>query len=204
MAEIVASGGRALCVAVDVTDHASVSQAVATACDFASGLAAIVNNAAIVTPLARLHLGDPDAWAEAMRVNVLGPYNAIRAALPVLRRGGVIVNLSSGAAHRPVEGWSAYCASKAALAMLTRSVFAEYGDVVRVYGVQPGLLDTDMQAEIRASGLGPPSRLPRSALADVAGAARAIAWLVRTAPADLSGTEIDVDGVALRRRMDGG
>jgi len=60
--------------------------------------------------------------------------------------GGTIVNVSSGAAHRPLEGWSAYCAGKAGLAMVTRSIALETaGKAVRVFGFSPGTIDTDMQ-----------------------------------------------------------
>ncbi|HWV21974.1 MAG TPA: SDR family oxidoreductase [Devosia sp.] len=199
--EIIALGGRALCVAVDVTDYASVADAVAAADDFGSGLTGLVNNAGVIAPIALLAEADPRAWAEAIAVNVIGPFNAIQAALPRLVHNGVILNLSSGAAHVPIEGWSAYCASKAALAMLTRSVFLEYGQRVRVYGVQPGMVDTDMQSQIRASGLGPVSQFPRKHLSPPAIPARAASWLLRYAPADLNGTEVDLDAISLRLRM---
>lgn len=199
--QISAWGGRATAIRVDVTDYASVVDAVQRAEDFGSGLAALVNNAALIGPLAPLEQADPAAWAQAMQVNIVGPFHGIRAALRRLPAGGVIVNLSSAAAHLPIEGWSAYCASKAALAMLTRSTFTESGGRVRVYGVQPGMVDTDMQAQIRASGIGPASRFPRRSLSTASIPARAIAWLVRHAPEDLSGTEIDLDAIGLRLRM---
>ncbi|MGK9939449.1 SDR family NAD(P)-dependent oxidoreductase, partial [Salmonella enterica subsp. enterica] len=60
----------------------------------------------------------------------------------------------SGAARRPVEGWSAYCAGKAALDMFARSVNAEYASLraergVRAVALAPGVVDTGMQAAIR-------------------------------------------------------
>jgi NAD(P)-dependent dehydrogenase (short-subunit alcohol dehydrogenase family) len=72
----------------------------------------------------------------------------------LLRQGGAVVNLSTGAAHTPRDGWSAYCGSKAALAMLTRSIAKEYGDKgVFAYSLQPGLVDTEMQGRIRRAGI---------------------------------------------------
>lgn len=195
---ITALGGRALCVVVDVTDYASVAAAVAAADAFGPGLAGLVNNAGVIAPIARLAEADPKAWAEAIEVNAVGAFNAVHAALPRFAQHGVIVNLSSGAAHQPVEGWSAYCASKAALAMLTRSVFLEYGRRLKVYGVQPGMVDTDMQAQIRASGVGRISQLPRNSLSSPLLPARAVAWLLRHAPEDLNGTEVDLDAIGLR------
>jgi NAD(P)-dependent dehydrogenase (short-subunit alcohol dehydrogenase family) len=201
VAEIIALGGRALCVAADVTDYVGVSAAVAVADDFGPGLAGLVNNAGVIAPIAPLAEADPMAWAEAIAVNTVGPFNAIHAALPRLGHNGVILNLSSGAAHVPIEGWSAYCASKAALAMLTRSVFLEYGSRLKVFGVQPGMVDTDMQSQIRTSGIGPMGQFPRKHLSPPTIPARALAWLLRYAPADLNGTEVDLDAVDLRLRM---
>ena len=69
-----------------------------------------------------------------------GPYHMLHAALPVLLRSpeAAVVNVSTGAAHAPREGWSAYCSSKAGLAMLTRCVANEYGARgLSSYGLQP-------------------------------------------------------------------
>ena len=65
---------------------------------------------------------------------------------------GVLVNISSGAATKPYEGWAAYCASKAAVDQLTGCVALEEArHGLRAYALSPGLVDTDMQAAIRAS-----------------------------------------------------
>ena len=65
---------------------------------------------------------------------------------------GVLVNISSGAATTPYEGWGAYCASKAAVDQLTRVVeLEEARHGLRAYALSPGLVDTDMQVAIRAS-----------------------------------------------------
>ena len=111
------------------------------------------------------------------------------------------VNVSSGAASRPLEGWSAYCAGKAGLAMLTRSLHLELGERgVRAYGLRPGVVDTDMQGVIRASGVNEVSRLRREELASVEGPARAIAYLCEPAAADLAGAEVDIRDGTFRGR----
>lgn len=200
--EITELGGRARTVVTDVTDHDSVVAAVVATHGFGPGLAGVVNNAGVIAPLAGIADADPDAWARAVKVNLIGAFHGIRAALPMLVPGGVIVNLSSAAAHFPIPGWSAYCASKAGLAMLTRATVTEHGKKVRVYGVQPGMVDTDMQAEIRASGIDVASRMPLEQLTCAEIPARAIAWLLRYAPPDLSGCEIDIEAPEIQRRME--
>lgn len=201
VAQLAARGLRAATIRVDVTDYALVEAAVTAAEQFGCGLAGIVNNAGLIGPLSGLETTAPGAWANALQVNLLGAYHGTRAALSRLVPGSVIVNLSSGAATTAVPGWSAYCVSKAGLAMLTRSTFIEHGSRVRVYGGQPGLVDTDMQAEIRASGLEPHSRIARRNLSVASLPARSIAWLLKYAPLDLSGTEVELDSVALQLRM---
>ncbi|MBK8082433.1 MAG: SDR family oxidoreductase [Devosia sp.] len=200
-ARLRARGLRASAIGVDVTNYDAVAAAVEHAVAFGAPLVGIVNNAGIIGPLAPIEATAPDAWSQAISVNLVGAYHGTRAALPRLADGGVIVNLSSGAASQPLAGWSAYCAAKAGLAMLTRCTHAEHGERLRVYGARPGMLDTDMQAEVRASGLGPASRIAQRSLGAPSVAARAVAWLLGVAPEDLSGTEIELDSVALQLRM---
>jgi len=137
---------------------------------------------------------DPAEWARAFAVNVIGAYHVVREALTLLlREGGAVVNLSTGAAYTPRDGWSAYCGCKAALAMFTRSIAKEYGDKgVFAYGLQPGLVDTEMQVSIRRAGINEISRIPREQLDPPERSANAIAWLAAECPADLAGQDLHV------------
>ena len=101
----------------------------------------LVNNAASIQPIAKLADTDPKIWAATVDVNLIGAYRMIHALLPALigAGGGRIINISTGAAHRPLEGWSAYCASKAGLAMLTRTIHCDHADDgIRSFGLAPG------------------------------------------------------------------
>ena len=83
--------------------------------------------------------------------------------------------------------------------MLTRSVHMEYrAEGIRIFGLAPGVVDTDMQATIRASGINPVSQLPRSSLAPAEEPARAIAWLCTPAADALAGQELDIRAPDLR------
>jgi NAD(P)-dependent dehydrogenase (short-subunit alcohol dehydrogenase family) len=180
----------------DVTDFEGMSKLLAHPIDI------LVNNAGVIGPIGRIADVDTGEWAETHRVNVASAFNAVRLALPgLIERHGTIVNLSSGAAFNAMEGWSAYCSSKAALAMLTRSIHLEYGGFgVRAFGFAPGLVDTDMQSRIRESGVNPVSAIPRSKLAPASEPARAIVWLCTCEADDLVGQELDVRTPALRAR----
>ncbi len=200
--EIEAAGGAALPLQADVTSWSEVDEAVSLLAGHFGGIGGVVNNAGTIQPIGRIEDTDPAAWAKLVEVNVTGAYHGVRAVLPHLSDGGVVLNVSSGAAVRPMEGWSAYCASKAALAMLTQSVHHEHGGRgVRAYGFRPGVVDTGMQEEIRASGLNPVSRIPRRELAQPEVPAAAIAWLFSHRPADLSGQEIDIRDPEFLKRL---
>lgn len=200
-AEIGAAGGEALAAACDVADHASVARLVETVVGRYGRVDAVINNAGTVEPIGPIAETDPEQWARALEVNLVGAYHLVRAALPHMLEagGGTVVNLSSGAAFRPMEGWSAYCASKAGLAMLTRSIDHEYGARgIRAIGFSPGVVDTEMQVRIRASGINPVSRLPRETLAPPDDPAHVIAWLCTGAGSAYAGKDIDIREPALR------
>lgn len=190
-----AAGPAARGVVCDATDTGGIEALVA------GGFDIVVNNAGVIGPIGRIEDVSVDDWAGNIAVNLVGAYAVVRAAVRMMqpRGGGVIVNLSSGAARRPLEGWSAYCAGKAGLAMLTRSVHLEYGAAgIRVYGFAPGVVDTGMQGEIRASGMNEVSMIPRAALAPAEQPARAIAWLCGPQAAGMAGQELDVRDPGLR------
>ncbi len=185
----------------DVAASKSVADLIAAVVGQFGRLDILINNAGTVEPIGRIADTDPDAWLHGITVNLAGPYYAVRAALPHFAAGGVVVNLSSGAAHTPREGWSAYCSGKAGLAMFTRAIAHEYGAAgVRAYGFQPGVVDTDMQGLIRASGINEISRLKREQLRPVAQPAQVIAYLCSDAAVDLAGQELSIADAALCAR----
>lgn len=123
-------GGRAETIASDVSRYTDAQLLAETALEHFGRIDILVNNAGVIEPISTLETCEPDAWTQNIVVNLVGVFHCLRAILPRFRQsgGGIIINLSSGAAHRPLEGWSAYCAAKAGVAMLTRSVALEAGD----------------------------------------------------------------------------
>ena len=114
-----------------------------------------VNNAGVLDPIGPLADADSAALARHLDTNVLGVvHGSATFARHVRSRAGTgsLVNLSSGAATSPRRGWAVYCASKAAVEMLTEVVGLEERDSgLLAYAVAPGVVDTDMQALIRAT-----------------------------------------------------
>jgi 3-oxoacyl-[acyl-carrier protein] reductase len=198
------AGGRAESTDCDVSNFASVEAAADSTIRAFGRIDALINNAGVIEPIATVAESDPADWARNMQVNLTGAYHAIRAVLPgmIAQGGGTIVNLSSGAAMRPLDGWGAYCSAKAGLAMLTRAVLLENtANRIRIFGFQPGTTDTDMQVTIRASGINPVSKIPREKLTPVALPAAAIVYLCTKEADDLNGQEVNLNDETFRSRL---
>jgi NAD(P)-dependent dehydrogenase (short-subunit alcohol dehydrogenase family) len=136
-------------------------------------------------------------------INLKGVFNGMRAALPMMiaAGGGSILTISSGAAHGPVEAWSHYCASKAAVNMLTQCVHHENGnDGIRAIGLSPGTVATQMQREIKASGVNPISQLDWDVHIPADWPARALLWMCGTDADEFCGGEISLRDEAIRKR----
>lgn len=107
----------------------------------------LIHNAGIIDPIAPINEIELSAWQQAMATNVEAPL-FLTQLLSRQLSGGRVLNISSGAAQHPVAGWAAYCVSKAALSMLTRSFQLEV-DTTFFTSVRPGIIDTPMQTIIR-------------------------------------------------------
>jgi len=202
--KIAAAGGKASAVACDVTNYDDVAAAVALCRKAYGSLDILVNNAGVIDPIARLGESDPEGWDQAIDINVKGVYHGLRAAIPVMEAQGrgVIVNISSGAATSALEGWSHYCASKAAVLMLTKCVHKEYsGKGIRVVGLSPGTVATDMQVAIKASGINPVSQLDPSVHIAPDWPAKAVAWLCTEEGREFDGGDFSLKNEEGRRKV---
>lgn len=195
-------GGLAL--ACDVASADGVAAALARVEADLGPLDVLINNAGVIEPIARLAEADPEAFGRAIDINLKGVFNGMRAALPgmIARHSGTIITVSSGAAHNPLEGWGAYCSAKAGAAMLTRVAHVEAGPAgVRVMGLSPGTVATEMQVKIKASGINPVSRLDPSAHIPADWPARALLWMCSPDADAFRGQEIALRDEAIRRRV---
>ena len=151
-AEVEELGGQALAIAGDVSQPNVCQRLIEQAIAAFGHIDAVINNAAVLDPIAPIAESDPAAWRRHIEINLFGPYLLSRAAIPHLRKTrGRIINVSSGAAEYVIAGWSAYCASKAALDQLTRSLAVEE-PLITAIAMRPGKVDTSMQALIREVG----------------------------------------------------
>lgn len=130
----------------DVTDSATVDQAVARVVKEYGGLDIVVSNAGIAV-IGNIEQLDDAAWSSVMETNLNGTRRVVRAALPHLRKrgGGAIVNISSIGAFFAARNNAVYGTAKAALVALTMSLARDYGpEGIRVNALCPGWVDTPM------------------------------------------------------------
>jgi 3-oxoacyl-[acyl-carrier protein] reductase len=154
VALIGSEGGNAIGVPADVGDAAQLDSALRRTSEEFGPIDVLVNNAAVVWPIAASAAVDPDEWAAAIRINVSAVARLTFAVLPGMLAGswGRVVNISSGIAARPAGMLraNAYVTSKAALEAYTINLAAELtGTGVTVNAYRPGAVDTAMQGWIR-------------------------------------------------------
>lgn len=130
------------------------------ALDFESleGDVVLINNAGIIGDIGRISEQESSDLERVMQVNVFAPMALTRKVYAQLGedQSFTLVNISSGAANRSIPSWASYCASKAALNRLTENFYIEEQERNRkviAYAVAPGVIDTGMQAEIRAASI---------------------------------------------------
>jgi len=161
----------------------------------APGVRLVVHSAATVGPLTLLQDSEPNEWRHAVDVNLLGTYHVLRAALA----GDVelFVHLTTGAASRAKPHWSAYSASKAGAEHLVRSAAADVDGSGRgVCALDPGMTETRMQEQIRASDFPGVERFVRAhderTSRSPEEVAEAVLELSRRDPASLNGLTLQV------------
>jgi benzil reductase ((S)-benzoin forming) len=116
----------------------------------------LINNAGIIGNIERISSMKEDCINEIMQVNVIAPIQLTRKISEFCGHEKLftLVNISSGAGKRPIPSWAGYCASKAAIDLFSQTFLLEereLGKATKVYSVSPGVIDTDMQIQIRST-----------------------------------------------------
>ena len=197
-------GSNAIALPCDVASYSDVVATLAKVEEQLGPLDVLIGNAGILDPISHLAEADPEAWGATIDVNLKGVFNGMRAAMPgmITRGAGTIITVSSGAAHGPVEAWSSYCASKAGAYMLTRCADKEARDKgLRIMGLSPGTVATDMQRDIKASGINPVSQLDWSDHIPPEWPAQALVWMCSPDADEFCGTDISLREDEIRKRV---
>ncbi|MGH1539916.1 MAG: SDR family oxidoreductase [Arenicella sp.] len=193
--EINTAGGKAYAISCDVSQYSELQAASSFCLEQSGSLDILINNAGVIEPISRLADSDPDLWSCAVDINFKGVYFGMRAAIPIMEKqgSGTIINLSSGAANGALEGWSHYCSTKSAAQKLTECAHKEYFDRgIRVIGLSPGTVATDMMSTIKESGVNPVSQLDWSVHIPAEWPAKAVAYLCSEGGDDFVGSDFSL------------
>ena len=188
-AEITAAGGEARPFTLDVTKDVEVSEAIRQVLSTWGQIDILVNNSGVVVYNTPTWATTVDEWDSEMNVNLRGTFLCCHAVIPqMMERGrGIIINIGSSAARMPAEEGGPYTATKWGVvgytASLARSI-RPYG--IRVNGINPGWVDTDMARAVEPEG--DPEWSTPEEIAQVA------LFLAAQAPRDMTGQFIDVFG----------
>jgi len=199
VADIEASGGRAIAVQADTSVEADVVRLFDAVTEAFGPVTGLVNNAGIFGPRERVDALTLDDIERVLAVNVKGYILCAREAIARMSTkhggaGGAIVNVSSGAAHRGSPGGGVlYATSKGAVNSLTIGLSQEVtGEGIRVNAVAPGLTDTDMPTEEAKAKLGP--TIPMGRVGRPEEIAEAILFLLSDEASYIAGANLRVAG----------
>ena len=192
--EIVGEGGTAVVLPADLTEAKAAAEVVGAAAKALGGIDLLVNNAALykAASVAKMPLSE---WQIHFDLNLRAPFLLCQAAYPWLKDSGsgVVVNVLSTLAQRPMPGVAAYSASKAALLSLTQTLALEWAkDGIRSVAVSPGVVDTPIHGGRDLSEMAAMHPLGRVGTAQEIAAA--ILFLASGASAWTTGSILTVDG----------
>ena len=186
---------RMVTARVDVTQRADVDDAVALAGREFGGIDILVTGAGLYVEQEVTAMSDDD-WRRTIGVNLDGVFYSCRAAMPLLRRGGSVVNIASMAGHRGSVRHAHYAACKAAVLGFTRSLVHELSPRgVRANCVSPGIIATPMTEAIMAqNGAALIAATPMKRFGTPEEVASVIAFLASDAASFVTGETIHING----------
>jgi glucose 1-dehydrogenase len=198
--EIENLGSRVFCAQLNVADPESIERYFAAAQAALGPIDILVNNAGIDGPTALVAEADIAGWDLVQAVNLRGPFLCARQVLPgmIARRSGVVLTISSVHETIPWAGHAAYCAAKAGVAMLTRTLALEMQDNgVRVVGLAPGAIRTPINKDVwddPAQMADLLTKIPIGRIGEVEEVANMVRFIVSREASYLTGVTVTLDG----------
>jgi NAD(P)-dependent dehydrogenase (short-subunit alcohol dehydrogenase family) len=197
--QIEAAGGRAIAVAMDVTNAGSVAAAVDDAAQWQGRLDILINNAGVTLTKPFLELSEAE-WDRQVDTNLKGAFLVAQAAAKIMRQqasGGAIVNIASILGLRVAGQVAAYLTSKAGVVHLTKGMALELArHRIRVNALCPGYIETDLNRAFFASDTGSAliKRIPQRRLGQLSELEGPLLLLCSDAGSYMTGAVLAVDG----------
>ena len=184
---------------IDLSDLSTLKAQTEEALSIWGTVDILINNGAIIEPISSIKKIDPHEFEKAVSVNYTAPTLLISYCWEnLIKNKGKVINILSGASINPIEGWTAYCSTKAALHMVNQQTHLEgYEHGISSIGISPGMVDTEMQRKIRASGINRVSKVKKEDLFDINRPGEFALWCVSSDANEFSGKMISENEAAV-------
>ena len=193
-----ASAGKVIAVAADVSDYAAVERARDETVRVFGRIDILVNNAGVAGLTAKVWEYPPEEWERVLAINLRGQFNCLRAIIPgmIARNYGRIANVASVAGKEGNPNASAYSASKAGVIALTKSLGKETAEYnISVNAITPSPAKTRILDQVSDSHIAYMlSKVPRGRFVEVAEVASMIAFMVSQECSFTTGATFDISG----------
>ena len=190
--QLIADGFEATETPIDLSNLSTLKTQTEVALSIWGTLDILINNGAVIEPISSIEKIDRLNFDKAVRVNYMAPTLLISYCWSsLIKNKGKVINILSGAAIKPIEGWTAYCSTKAALHMVNQQTHLEgYENGISSIGISPGMVDTEMQGKIRASGINKVSKVRKEDLIDTKQTGSFALWCASSDADEFSGRMI--------------
>ena len=159
-ADINAGFKKSIAIQCDISNAEQVKTAIDLTIKKFKSIDILIGNAGAIEPIKSIFDMAISDFDKIIDINVKGVWYGIKSVLPYMKNGGTIITVGSGAATSPLDGWSHYCTSKAAVHHLNACLDLELRDKsIRALVLSPGTVATDMQKQIKKSGINPVSKM---------------------------------------------
>ena len=200
--KLLAEGLEASEIAIDLSDINNLEANVNRALEVWEGLDILINNGAIIDPIAALKQIRATELENSTIINFVAPTMLIKYCWEHLKnKKGKVLNVLSGAATNAIEGWTAYCSTKAALHMINQQTHVEgKKDFIKSIGISPGMVDTKMQGQIRQSGINQVSKVKKEDLISCEVPAKFTLWCASDDADEFSGRMISLSDPHIHKK----
>ena len=200
--EINLNGGKSIAIQCDVSNANQMENAIKKTMKMFSSIDILIGNAGVIEPIKSILDMELSDFDKVIDINVKGVWYGIKSVLPYMINGGTIITVGSGAGISPLDGWSHYCTSKAAVHQLNACLDLEMrSNSIRALVLSPGTVATEMQRLIKKSGINPVSKMGWEDHIPPNWAAKCLVWMCGAQSDDYLGKVVSLREEGIRKAI---
>ena len=200
--EINLNGKKSIAIQCDVSNAKQMKNAIKITIKMFGSIDILIGNAGVIEPIKSISDMQISGFDKVIDTNVKGVWYGINSVLPYMENGGTIITVGSGAATSPLDGWSHYCTSKAAVHHLNACLDLEMRDKsIRALVLSPGTVATDMQRLIKKSGVNPVSQMDWEDHIPPEWAAKCLVWMCGSDSDNYLGKAVSLREESIRKAI---